>query len=151
MSLRERFSPQEMRGRLKDLNNPRTRRLGVLAVVLVVAFLALLHLTSGHNPPVTTTYATTFFRQSAAKHYKGTAKTGDSRGCARSTSAKWICTVTVERAGKPAIDVYGTVTSNGGRVEAQAGPARGTEFQDWLTKTGGGCKVKSCRGATIKS
>jgi len=150
-SLRERFSPQEMKGRIKDLNTPHTRRVGVLAVVLAVVFLLVLHATSGHNPPVTTTYATTFFRQSAAKHYGGTAKTGDSRGCARSTSSKWICTVTVERTGKPAVDVYGTVTSDNGKVETQAGLAQGSEFQDWLTKAGGGCRVRSCKGATIKS
>lgn len=152
MSARERFSPHEMGGRIKALNTRHNRRLGVLAVAMVIALLLVIHITSTtHNPPVTTTYVTTFFRQSAAKHYSGTAKTGDNRGCARQSSSKWICTVTVERTGKSAVDVYGTVTANGGRVEAQAGPARGTQFQDWLTKTGGGCKVTSCKGATIKS
>lgn len=151
-SAHERFSPHEMGGRIKALNTPRNKRLGGLALAMIIVLVAVIHITSTtHNPSVTTTYATTFFRQSAAKHYKGTAKTGDRRGCARSTSSEWICTVTIERQGKSAVDVYGTVTSSGGRVEAQAGPAQGVEFQDWLTKTGGGCRVKSCTGTTFKS
>ncbi len=152
MSMRERLSPREMKGRIKALNTPHNRRMGGLGLAMIVVLLAVIHITSTtHNPPVTTSYVTTFFRQSAAKHYKGTAQTGDRRGCARSTSSEWICTVTIERNGKSAVDVYGTVSSSSGKVEAQAGPARGNEFQDWLTKTGGGCKVKSCAGATIKS
>jgi hypothetical protein len=105
-------------------------RLGLLT-------LSVLGLAACGGSAVNTSEATSFWRQSVARHYHGTVATGDQRGCEKASADHWSCTASLriaQNSPSSGIDIVGTVTVAGGNLTANAHRATAAEIQAWFAK-----------------
>ena len=105
-----------------------------VCVTLAGAVLAVT-LASCGSTTITTSDASTFWRQSVASHYNGVVASGDGRGCVEVGSQKWSCTAYVrnkQNSLSSGQDVIGTVTVAGSNMNVSAHTATGNEIQTWF-------------------
>lgn len=105
--------------------------------IVIITSGAALFLAACGGTGVSTSDATSFWRQTLAQHYHGVVARGDGRGCARAAPGRWACTAYVRNAQNSldsGTDIIGTVWVSGGNLKLHGHPATGSEIRAWFAK-----------------